>query len=332
MKLLSHNRLFQAAVVAAGMVALCSSDALAWGHKRAGSYGSYGSSGSYASYGSYGSSGSSASYGSYGSSGSSAGYGSYGESSHGRVGLFARWHARKAAKHSYGSNGSSASYGSSGSSGGSASYGSYGSNGSAGGYSVPMEAAPAEGVPMESQPALPEETSAAIRVSVPADALVFVNDRPTTSTGAERNYVSRGLASGRTYAYQLRVEFTRDGEKVVENKVVRLQAGQAIDLSFGGSQQMAADEAPATDLTLHVPAEATVTLAGAATQQTGKTRSFSTDTLAAGQEWAGYVVRVELNRDGRSLVEEKTLTIVGGESYELSFDFAEEATTVASLN
>jgi uncharacterized protein (TIGR03000 family) len=357
MRLLSHNRLLQAALVATGIVALASTDALAWGHKRA-SYGSYGSSGSsagygsssasYGSYSSYGSSGSSASYStyygssssaSYSSSGSSASYSSSSGSSGGGPGLFARWHARKAARKaaaSSGSSGSHGSYASSGSSGSYSGYGSSGSSGSSGGYSTPMyyetpaEGAPVNGVPMEPQPAAPE-VSAAIRVNVPTDAVVFVNDRPTTSTGAERSFVSRGLSSGRTYAYQLRVEFTRDGEQVVENKLVRLRAGESIDLSFGAGEQVAAEAAPATDLTLHVPAEARVTLAGAATTTAGESRTYTTTSLAAGQEWDGYVVRVELERDGQTIVKEKSLTIVGGESYELSFDFA-DATTVASLN
>jgi uncharacterized protein (TIGR03000 family) len=339
--MLSHTRLFQAAVVAAGIVAFSSTDALA---RSRGSWGSYGSSGSSASYGSYGSSGSSASYassasyGSYGSSGSSASYGSSGK--HG--GLFARWHARKAAKHSSGSSASyasSASYGSYGSSGSSASYGSSGSSGSYGGYSAPVEyyeeGAPTEyyeGAPADVAPEAAVETEASIRVIVPTDAQVFVNDRPTTSTGAERSYVSRGLQGGRTYAYQLRVEFVRDGETVVENKLVRLQAGEQIDLTFGAGEQLASEEEAATELTLHVPAEAKVTLAGAETRQTGESRTYATSALTAGQEWAGYVVRVELERDGQTLVEEKTLSIIGGENYELSFDFAEPAAQVASLD
>ena len=110
-----------------------------------------------------------------------------------------------------------------------------------------------------------------------------------------------------------------------------MQAGETIDLSFGAGEQLAAEEAATTELTLHVPADAKVTLAGAATQQTGETRTYATDALTAGQEWDGYVVRVELERDGKTLVEEKTLSIVGGENYELSFDFAEEAAQVASL-
>ena len=44
------------------------------------------------------------------------------------------------------------------------------------------------------------------------------------------------------------------------------------------------------------------------------------------------MVRVELERDGKTLVEEKTLSIVGGKTYELTFDFADDAAQVASLN
>ncbi|HYO25292.1 MAG TPA: TIGR03000 domain-containing protein, partial [Lacipirellulaceae bacterium] len=332
MRLLGHNRLFQAAAVAAGIVALSSTDALARSRGSHGSYGSYGSSGSSASYGSYGSSGSSASYGgyatSYSSSGSSASYGS--SSSGGRPGLFARWHARKAAKHSSGSSASYGAYYAHSSSGSSASYGAYygsssggsgsSSGGSYGGYSAPAEyyEAPAVAPPATPQPeAPPIETAASIQVTVPGDALVFVNDRPTTSTGSERTFVSRGLSAGRTYAYSLRVEVTRAGQKVVENKLVRLAAGETIDLSFGAGEQIAADEAASTELTLHVPAGATVTLAGAVTAQTGETRTYATNSLASGQEWDGYTVRVELERDGRTLVQERTMSIVGGERYEL---------------
>ncbi len=313
------------AMAVTAVVAMCAGDALAR------SRGSYGSSGSSGSYGSYGSSGSSGSYGSSGSASSG---------SHGG-GLFARWHARKAARASSGSSssygsassGSYGSYGSSGSSGsyGSASSGSYGSSG--GGYyeSAPMEmdVAP-EAAPMAEPPAPPQ---ASINVTVPADAVVFVNDRPTTSTGANRHFISRGLSMGRTYAYQIRVEFELNGEKVVENKLVRLQAGQTEELSFGSGEQMANESEPAkTQVTLHVPAGAQVTLAGAETHQSGEDRTFVTSTLADGQKWDGYVVRVSLERNGQTLTEEKTLSIVGGQNYELSFDFADEAAQVASLN
>jgi uncharacterized protein (TIGR03000 family) len=349
MRILGNARLLQLAV-AAGIVAMCSSDALARSRGSQGSYGSSGSYGSYGSsgsYGSYGSSGSYASnsYGSYGSSGSyaSSSYGSSG--SHGRQGLFARWHAKKAARKSgsYGSYGSS-SYGSSGSSGSYGSYSvSYGSSGSSGSYGssyiVPAESygEPATVVdPAQVTPEIPVEPSASnaeatIFVSVPAEAKIFVNDRPTTSTGVERQFVSRGLRSGLSYAYNLRVEFEKDGQPVVEDKIVRLNAGDSINLAFGGAES-AAPQTATTEVKLHVPAEAKVTLAGAATEQTGELRTFTTNSLAAGQKWEGYVVRVELQRDGQMLTEEKTLTVEGGQAYELNFDFAPETVKVVSVN
>jgi uncharacterized protein (TIGR03000 family) len=353
MRILGNAKLLKLAVAAAAIVAIGSSDALARSRGGWGSYGSY--SGSYASYGSYGSYGSAGSYGysvSYGSSGS---YGSYGSSGsygghkkHG--GLFARWHARKAAKHaSSGSYGSYGSYGSSGSSGGyavsygsSGSYGSHGSSGSYGGYAAPVEESYSE--PSDAAPATPPQapaeagdaaapsasaTEATIWVNLPADAKVFVNDRETTSTGPTRHFVSRGLESGMSYSYQLRVEYQLDGKPQVEDKLVRLHAGESVQLAFGGADAAATAK---TELKLHVPAEARVTLAGAATGQTGEDRTYTTSTLAQGQKWDGYVIRVELERDGQKLVEEKTLSIEGGQTYELSFEFADDSAKVASIN
>ncbi len=339
MRVYGLNRIVPAAAVAA-IVAMCASDAFAWRGSSSSSSGSYGSSSS-----------SSGSYGSYGSSSSSSG--SYGSSSSGSSGshggLFARWHARKAARASsssgsYGSSSSSSgsygSYGSSSSGSSSSSSGSYGSYG--GGYyeSAPMEmeAQPMmEGAPAAAPAAAPAEPpappQASINVTVPADAVVYVNDRPTTSTGATRHYISRGLMMGRTYAYQIRVEFQKDGEKVVENKLVRLQAGQSEELTFGNGEQMAKEAEPAkTQVTVHVPAGAKVTLAGAETHQTGELRTFVTGTLASGERWDGYKVIVTLEQDGKTLTEEKSLSIEGGQKYELSFDFADNTAQVASVN
>ena len=62
-------------------------------------------------------------------------------------------------------------------------------------------------------------------VSVPVDAKVFVNGRATTSTGADRQYVSRGLDRDQRYAYEVRAEFVRDGKPVTETKTVQLAGG-----------------------------------------------------------------------------------------------------------
>ena len=328
MRKLDSTRFALLAVAAAGIVAWGSTDASAFSR---GSWGSSGSSGSYASYssgssGSYGSysSGSSGSYASY-SSGSSGSYASSGSSgSYGRPGLFARWHARKAARASSGSSGSYGSYGSSGSSGsyGSAgSSGSSGSGGSYGSYSASYSAVPTTAV---------ASADASIHVSVPADALVYVNGALTKSTGADRQFVSRGLQSDMNYSYDVVVK-SKDGAEIGQ-KTVTLRGGDAIELNFGADKTEVAAEEVKTELTLHVPAEAKVTLAGAATKQTGELRTYATTTLAPGQVWDGYKIRVEMEQDGKTLVEEKTISITGGKATELTIDFADASQHVAAVN
>lgn len=76
-----------------------------------------------------------------------------------------------------------------------------------------------------------------------------------------------------------------------------------------------------TRLTLRVPAEAQVTLAGVATKQTGETRQYSTTKLRSGQIWDDYKVVVELEQDGQMLREERMIKLTGGQSQELSIDF-----------
>ncbi len=162
-----------------------------------------------------------------------------------------------------------------------------------------------------------------MNVSVPAEAKVFVNGLATTSTGAQRRYVSNGLDQGFSYTYELRVELERNGQLVTETKTVKVKAGDVTEVKFdlnNDSEKVAADKA-ATKLTLNVPANAKVTLAGTATQSTGEVREFTTTKLAAGQSWDNYVVRVELEQNGQTLVEERNLSLVGGENRELTVDF-----------
>ncbi len=81
------------------------------------------------------------------------------------------------------------------------------------------------------------DNSAMLTVSVPADAKVFVNGHATTSTGANRNYISRDLKPGATYTYHVRAEFTREGQPVSEEQTVQLGVGQTRALAFDGGQQ-----------------------------------------------------------------------------------------------
>jgi uncharacterized protein (TIGR03000 family) len=85
-------------------------------------------------------------------------------------------------------------------------------------------------------------------------------------------------------------------------------------------------------LTLRVPAEAKVTLAGVETKQTGEVRQFATSKLASGQNWNDYKVVVEVTRDGKTQREERTLKLTGGQDQELAVDFASDASTQVAAN
>lgn len=69
-------------------------------------------------------------------------------------------------------------------------------------------------------------------ITVPSDATVFVNDRPTTSTGTVRSYAAGGLLSGYQYGFTVRSERMVDGRVVSETQMLRLTTGQTSQLAF----------------------------------------------------------------------------------------------------
>jgi uncharacterized protein (TIGR03000 family) len=76
-----------------------------------------------------------------------------------------------------------------------------------------------------------------------------------------------------------------------------------------------------TKLVLTVPADAKVTLAGVDTKSSGTVREFVTS-LLAGSPWTNYAIRVEVQRDGQTLVDERTVTLCPGDHQEMTIDFA----------
>jgi len=289
----SLTKWFLGLAVVAGMTALGSQTAEA--HLFHHHWGSCGSSGG--SWGSWGSCGGSSggSWGSYGSCGS-CGY----------------------AVVSYCCGSSGGSWGSSG--------------GSSGGMYVPAPTAVPSGPTTPGTPAPPppgastyyypdSNDTAYLRVSVPADARVFVNDRPTTSTGTERQYVSHNLEAGMRYEYTVRVEVVRDGKPLSDTRKVQLTAGGVENVAFSFDAPTAPiakqGDSTRTAVLLHVPAESQVFLSGTEMKSTGSEREFATTHLAAGQQWDNYTIRVVYQGETK----EQKLTIKAGEKREVSFDF-----------
>jgi uncharacterized protein (TIGR03000 family) len=154
---------------------------------------------------------------------------------------------------------------------------------------------------------------ATLLVSVPEGAKVYVNGVLTRSTGAERRYISRGLEPGYQYTYEVRAELTRDGQTVSETKTVQLRSNATQDLAFTFPAE--------TTLTLNVPEDAEVRLAGNAIEGTGPVRVFKTERLSAGEVWTDYTVEVSVERNGETVNRSKTITLRAGDSQRLDFDF-----------
>ena len=66
---------------------------------------------------------------------------------------------------------------------------------------------------------------ATIVVNVPADARLTIDGEATTSTSAQRVFVSPVLNPGQEYHYTLKAEFKKDGKTVSVSKDVTVKAG-----------------------------------------------------------------------------------------------------------
>jgi uncharacterized protein (TIGR03000 family) len=100
----------------------------------------------------------------------------------------------------------------------------------------------------------------------------------------------------------------------------------AFNLNGNAQEQTAATPAP-TKLTVHVPADAKLFLAGQETRSTGAVREFVTRQLSGGDEWSTYTVRAVIERDGQTVSKDQTISLKAGEEREVRFDF--DATNVA---
>jgi uncharacterized protein (TIGR03000 family) len=168
--------------------------------------------------------------------------------------------------------------------------------------------------------------SSVLKVTLPEDALMYVNGRATRSTGSERSFVARRLKPGQVYTFELRaVVHGPDGERV-RHEIVSVRGGQSRDIRF----DFDAAASVATTVAVQVPADAKVTLAGVETDESGSTRIFSTDSLREGQSWKNYRVVATLERNGETVTREQTLDVVAGEVYQIKFDFDGTDTRVAS--
>jgi uncharacterized protein (TIGR03000 family) len=82
---------------------------------------------------------------------------------------------------------------------------------------------------------LPVESfgTARITVQVPAGAKLWVDGKPTTQTGAVREFVTPpSLDLRRTYQYTLRAQWEENGQPVTRERTVEFKSGSAVIVNF----------------------------------------------------------------------------------------------------
>lgn len=74
---------------------------------------------------------------------------------------------------------------------------------------------------------------ATIHVTLPADATLTINGDKTNATSSDRWFVTPELIPGKRYACVLKAEYMRDGERIVLERKVTLEAGRQVNVRLG---------------------------------------------------------------------------------------------------
>lgn len=165
-----------------------------------------------------------------------------------------------------------------------------------------------------------------ITVRVPNDAKIFVNGHEMKGRGYIRRFSSEPLAEGKTYKYEVRAELVQNGEKISKTEVVQLQPGKLtnIDMDLSAVQLTSATSSSSeTKLRIHVPMDASVFLEGEDTISVGKVRDFTTTDLKPGQVHKDFEVKVEIERDGKTITKVRKVNLHGGKTQDVRFDITE---------
>jgi len=85
-----------------------------------------------------------------------------------------------------------------------------------------------------------EQSRVKVRIDVPADAKLYVDDMLVKSGAGVRVFQTPELDPTRTYFYDVRVELTRNGQTLSETQRLIIRPGQDAAVSFAGLEQRAA--------------------------------------------------------------------------------------------
>jgi uncharacterized protein (TIGR03000 family) len=79
----------------------------------------------------------------------------------------------------------------------------------------------------------PTKRPVRVNLRVPSDAKIWFDGSQTKQVGTTRSFESPPLAVGSEYAYQVRVQWKRDGKEVTQTRQINVHAGDVINLTLG---------------------------------------------------------------------------------------------------
>jgi len=168
----------------------------------------------------------------------------------------------------------------------------------------------------------PDPQRGKLLLEMPADALVLVNDKPIA---AEAAYLTPPLEPGKEQVLNVETALVRDGKSINRFKRLALRGGEVVRLAYedmesveGGWTRAGEHFSSPARITVHLPADARLTVHGVACPLTSDTRTFDTPALEPGQKYY-YLLKAEVVRNGRTLAQTKRVAFRSGERVTVSF-------------
>ena len=88
-------------------------------------------------------------------------------------------------------------------------------------------------------PESPRTLPVHVNLRVPSDSKVWFDGNQTNQTGMTRSFQSPPVATGREYAYQIRVQWKQDGKDITQTREIKVHAGDVINLTLGSAAESA---------------------------------------------------------------------------------------------
>jgi uncharacterized protein (TIGR03000 family) len=160
-------------------------------------------------------------------------------------------------------------------------------------------------------------------VRVPADAKLYAEGQATTLGGTERVFQTPDLVEGREFQYTLKIEYLEGTELKSVSKQVLVRAGHRSVVDFTTANNNSVTSA----VTVSLPEKSKLFVDGVATPVSSGTHTFRTPELTKGKAYV-YTFRAEIDRDGKTEIENREVTFKGGDP--IVVNFADNAVRTAS--